>query len=57
LVVTTDEEFMRRWAAGEVDWDTGRGNGDVNVSGDPGAWPRMLAATGYLLRYKPESET
>jgi len=57
LVVTTDEEFMRRWAAGEVDWDTGRGNGDVNVSGDPGTWPRMLAATGYPLRYKPESET
>lgn len=56
LVVTTDEEFMRRWSAGEVDWDDGRDAGDVTVLGHPAAWPRMLAATGYVPRYQLETD-
>lgn len=56
LVVTTDEEFMQRWSAGDVDWDAGRDDGDVTISGHPDAWPRMLAATGYLLRYQAEPD-
>lgn len=53
LVVRTTEAFMRRWAAGTVDWDGGRRKGDVKLKGDKRAWPRFLAATGYLLRYEP----
>ncbi len=56
LVVTTDESFMRRWAAGDVDWDDGRRSGDVKVKGERGAWPRFLTATGYLLAYEPQSK-
>ena len=54
LCVVTDEAFMQRWAAGDVDWDDGREKGEVELVGDAGAWPRFLAATGYLLRYEPE---
>ena len=53
LVVRTSEAFMQRWAAGTVDWDGGRRKGDVKLKGDRRAWPRFLAATGYLLRYEP----
>ncbi len=56
LVVTTDESFMRRWAAGDVDWDDGRRTGDVTVKGKRDAWPRFLAATGYLTKYEPASK-
>ena len=54
LCVVTDEAFMQRWAAGDIDWDDGREKGEVELVGDTGAWPRFLAATGYLLRYEPE---
>ena len=51
LVVATTAEFMDRWAAGELGWDEGVAAGEVTLSGPAGAWPRWLAATGYLLRY------
>ncbi len=54
LCVVTNQAFMQRWAAGDVDWDDGREKGEVELVGDAGAWPRFLAATGYLLRYEPE---
>jgi DNA-binding HxlR family transcriptional regulator len=53
MVVITTEAFMRRWAAGTVDWDGGERNGDVKLKGDRRAWPRFLAATGYLRRFDP----
>lgn len=53
LRLRTTEAFMRRWAAGEASWDDGRGAGEVEVEGDEAAWPRMLAATGYVRRYTP----
>lgn len=49
LVVRTSAEFLDRWAAGEADWDDGRACGEVVVEGPESAWPRWLAATGYLL--------
>ena len=57
LTVRTTSSFMDRWAAGEADWDSGRTAGDVTVQGPAEglgtdldkAWPRWLAATGYLL--------
>ena len=55
LRLRTSEGFMRRWAAGDVSWDEGRGAGEVEVEGDEAAWPRMLAATGYLRRYEPDA--
>jgi DNA-binding HxlR family transcriptional regulator len=54
LTVRTSSEFLDRWAAGEAGWEDGRASGDVIVEGPPGAWPRWLAATGYLLRVEPE---
>jgi DNA-binding HxlR family transcriptional regulator len=54
LVVTTTATFMDRWAAGEVNWDQGVAAGEVILSGEVDAWPRWLAATGYLLRYDGE---
>ena len=54
LVVTTTSAFMARWAAGELGWDEGIAAGDVGLSGPSDAWPRWLAATGYLLSYAPE---
>jgi DNA-binding HxlR family transcriptional regulator len=48
LAVRTSSEFLNRWAAGEVDWDGGRATGEVVVDGPESAWPRWLAATGYL---------
>ena len=58
LIVATTSSFMDRWAAGESDWDSGRTAGEVTVHG-PGrgsdrAWPRWLAATGYLLSIDAE---
>lgn len=47
LVVETDGEFMRRWAAGEIDWEQGRASGAVTVEGPDEAWDRMLLATNY----------
>jgi DNA-binding HxlR family transcriptional regulator len=52
LVVKTSRAFMRAWAAGTTDWDEGRRDGRVTVRGKRGAWPRFLAATGYLRRYE-----
>jgi hypothetical protein len=49
LIVATTSSFMDRWAAGESDWDGGRTAGDVTVDGPETAWPRWLAATGFLL--------
>jgi DNA-binding HxlR family transcriptional regulator len=54
LVVTTSGEFMERWAAGEAGWDDGVASGAVTLSGPDDAWPRWLAATGYLLAYEPD---
>ena len=53
LCVVTDEAFMQRWAAGDVNWDDGREEGEVELVGNPNAWPRFLAATGYLASYGP----
>ena len=55
LVVRTSSAFLDRWAAGEAGWDDGRASGEVIVEGPPAAWPRWLAATGYLLRAEPGS--
>lgn len=49
LIVRTTSDFLDRWAAGEVGWDDGRTSGEVIVDGSSEAWPRWLAATGYLL--------
>ncbi|MGW4064271.1 winged helix-turn-helix transcriptional regulator [Amycolatopsis sp. NPDC004747] len=49
LVVRTSSAFLDRWAAGEAGWDDGRADGEVVVEGPESAWPRWLAATGYLL--------
>ncbi|MEZ0110360.1 DNA-binding HxlR family transcriptional regulator [Catenulispora sp. EB89] len=54
LIVRTDAEFLDRWAAGEAGWDEGRASGEVSVEGPAAAWPRWLAATGYLLRVEPD---
>lgn len=54
LVVTTTAAFMYRWAAGDRSWDEGVAAREVTLSGDADAWPRWLAATGYLLRYESE---
>lgn len=55
LVVRTTSAFFDRWAAGNASWDDGRAAGDVTIDGPDSAWPRWLAATGYLLRYEPET--
>lgn len=47
LTLATTRDFMRRWAAGETTWDTGRSDGEVSVRGSAAAWDRMLLATGY----------
>lgn len=49
LTVHTTTAFLDRWACGETDWGGGRADGDVTVDGPETAWPRWLAATGYLL--------
>jgi DNA-binding HxlR family transcriptional regulator len=49
LTVATTSAFLDRWADGETDWDGGRADGNVAVEGPEVAWPRWLAATGYLL--------
>ena len=53
LTVRTTSAFLDRWATGESDWDEGRTTGDVTVHSPADdldtAWPRWLAATGYLL--------
>jgi DNA-binding HxlR family transcriptional regulator len=55
LVVHTSSSFMDRWAMGAASWDDGRTDGEVTLSGSMDAWPRWLAATGYLLEYRPEA--
>ena len=50
----TSSEFLDRWAAARLVED-GRASGDVIVEGPPEAWPRWLAATGYLLQVEPET--
>jgi DNA-binding HxlR family transcriptional regulator len=47
LTLTTTRDFMRRWAAGQASWDSGRSQGEVTVHGSHAAWDRMLLATGY----------
>lgn len=54
LLITTTSVFMARWAEGELTWDEGRAAGDVELSGPSDAWPRWLAATGYVLSYPSE---
>jgi DNA-binding HxlR family transcriptional regulator len=55
LVVRTSSAFLGRWAAGDIDWDGGVAEGDVVVDGPAEAWRRWLAASGYELRYEPET--
>jgi DNA-binding HxlR family transcriptional regulator len=55
LVVRTSSAFLDRWAAGEADWDDGRTRGEVVIEGPQEAWPRWLAATGYLLQVEPDT--
>jgi len=54
LLITTTSAFMARWAEGEVTWDEGVAAGDVGLIGPTDAWPRWLAATGYVLSYGTE---
>ncbi len=54
LVVSTTSAFMDRWAAGQLSWEDGISAGKVILSGNADAWPRWLAATGYVLRYDAE---
>jgi DNA-binding HxlR family transcriptional regulator len=56
LTVCTDGAFMERWAAGTASWDDGVRTGDVTVTGTATAWPRWLAATGYLLAFDAASD-
>ena len=55
LIVRTSSAFLDRWAAGEAGWDDGRASGEVIAEGPPAAWPRWLAATGYLLQAEPDT--
>jgi DNA-binding HxlR family transcriptional regulator len=55
LTVRTSSSFMQRWAAGSATWDDGVRDGEVVLTGTKAAWPRWLAATGYLLAYEPAS--
>jgi DNA-binding HxlR family transcriptional regulator len=52
LTVSTSSSFMLRWATGDATWDDGLRDGGVTLTGDVGAWPRWLAATGYLLAFE-----
>ncbi|MGW3964237.1 winged helix-turn-helix transcriptional regulator [Amycolatopsis sp. NPDC005003] len=54
LAIRTTAEFLHRWAAGEAGWDDGRATGEVVIEGPESAWPRWLAATGYLLSVDQE---
>jgi DNA-binding HxlR family transcriptional regulator len=56
LTVRTTSTFLDRWAAGEVDWDSGRASSEVTTEGPEDAWARWLAATGYLLSVEPDTE-
>ncbi len=47
LIVMTSKDFIRRWAAGETNWDQGRHTGEVTSEGPDDAWDRMLVATNY----------
>ncbi|MEN8239733.1 MAG: helix-turn-helix domain-containing protein [Actinomycetota bacterium] len=47
VVVTAPLDFLQRWAAGDTNWDKGRANGEVSVTGSDEAWDRMLLATAY----------
>ena len=53
LTVHTSSSFMQRWAQGSASWDDGLQAGEVVLTGAATAWPRWLAATGYLLAYEP----
>jgi hypothetical protein len=55
LIIRTTSAFLDRWAAGDAGWDDGRASGQVITEGPPEAWPRWLAATGYLLHADPET--
>ena len=55
LVVQTSRIFMDRWAVGDATWADGLADGDVTLAGGIDAWPRWLAATGYLLAYHAEA--
>jgi len=57
VTVHTSSEFLERWAAGDADWDAGRASGEVTLEGAAESWARWQAATGYLLRVEPETNT
>ncbi|HWS46666.1 MAG TPA: helix-turn-helix domain-containing protein [Acidimicrobiia bacterium] len=56
LVVRTSSAFMDRWAAGSSTWDDGLESGQVELIGPRTQWNHWLAATGYLLAYRPEGD-
>jgi DNA-binding HxlR family transcriptional regulator len=56
LVVRTSSEFMDRWATGSSTWDDGLEAGEVEVIGPRARWSHWLAATGYLLEFRPEGD-
>jgi DNA-binding HxlR family transcriptional regulator len=56
VAIETDAAFVRRWAAGELDWEEGRADGAVRVKGPERSWVHWLGASGYLLRYPPAEE-
>ena len=47
LTLTTSFDFMRRWAAGDTNWDAGIAAGEVVIDGDNHTWETMLVATNY----------
>jgi DNA-binding HxlR family transcriptional regulator len=56
ITIDTSMGFLRRWAAGDVDWDAGVADNSVRVEGSSEAWLRWLVSSGYLPTYQPEDE-
>lgn len=56
MTIGTDMGFLRRWAAGELDWGDGIADGSVRVGGARDLWVDWLAASGYLPHYPPEED-
>ena len=54
LIVTTTSAFMVRWAAGDSAGTKVSQQVRSALTGPSDAWPRWLAATGYVLRYPGE---
>jgi DNA-binding HxlR family transcriptional regulator len=54
VTLVTTRSFLHAWVAGEHTWDSGRRAKAAKVTATPGAWDRMLLATGYPGR-RPET--